>query len=74
METQITIDLSIVIISLVSFIGSILIAVFSFLSHRLVKGYDGQIKELFERTKDLPAIRECNRWVEKELKELQGKK
>jgi hypothetical protein len=36
-----------------------------FFGIRLIRKYDEQIRELFERTKDLPAVRESIRWLEK---------
>lgn len=50
-------------------IGSIFISVITAFVARLVKGYDSQVKELFERTEDLPAVRKEIEWVKNELSE-----
>lgn len=65
MENQITVSIATVI----SFVVSIVIGVFGFFVVRMVKGYDGQIKELFDRTKDLPGIRTDIDWLKEELKD-----
>lgn len=64
METQITINLTTIFFA----IFSIFVSIFGFFIVRMVKGYDGQIKEIFERTKDLPAIRESIEWIKDELR------
>lgn len=63
MENQITINLTGVIVAAFS----LFVSIFSFFILRMVKGYDGQIKEIFERTEDLPAIRTDISWIKDEL-------
>ncbi|MFX1587735.1 MAG: hypothetical protein ACFFC1_06250 [Promethearchaeota archaeon] len=63
METQITINWT----SIIFGVFSVIISVLGFLLLRIIKGYDSQIKELFERTKDLAAIKEAIDWIKKEI-------
>lgn len=64
METEITINWT----SIIFGIFSIILSLFGFIVFRIIKGYDGQIRELFERTKDIPAIKEAIDWIKEELR------
>lgn len=66
MEGQSTFDWTIII----AWCFSCVAGLFSFISLRIVSRYDGQFHELFERTKDLPAIREAIEEFEKRISEL----
>jgi len=41
---------------------------FGFFVKRMVKGYDDQIKDLYSKTQDLPAIREAIKWLKEDKK------
>jgi hypothetical protein len=66
LETQISINITTIIFTIVS----IVIGIFGFFLVRMVKGYDSQIKELFERTKDMSGIREAIDWLKCEIREV----
>jgi hypothetical protein len=44
-------------------------SLFGYLVIRLIRNYDDQIKELFECTRDLPAVRKDIEWLTDEWKE-----
>jgi hypothetical protein len=69
LETQVTLNLTNVLFA----IFGIIVSVFGFFIVRMVKGYDGQIKELFERTKDMSGIREAIDWLKCEIREINKK-
>lgn len=64
METKIVINVTTILFT----VFSIFMSVLGYFIVRTVKGYDKQIQELFERTKDIPAIREAIEWIKTELK------
>lgn len=66
LETKIIINYSTIIFTAFS----IIVSVFGFFIIRMVKGYDKQISELFDRTKDLPGIREAIDWIKCEVREI----
>jgi hypothetical protein len=53
LETKIVVNWSVILFV----INCIVLPIFGFFIHRMVKGYDDQIKELQERTEDLSTIR-----------------
>ena len=65
METQIVVNWTSVIFG----VFSVVISILGFFILRVIRGYDSQIKDLFERTKDLPAIKEAIEWIKEELRE-----
>ena len=66
METQVTINLTSVIFG----VFTIIVSIFGYFIVRMVKGYDSQIKELFERTRSLPGIETDIEWLKEECKKV----
>jgi hypothetical protein len=65
LETKIIINITAIIFSAFS----ILVCIIGYFIVRLVKSYDDKIRELFDRTEDLPAIRESIAWIKEDLRE-----
>lgn len=64
METQIVVNWT----SIIFGIFSVVLSILGFFLLRIIKGYDSQIKELFERTKDIPAIKTDIDWIKDEVR------
>ena len=64
METKIVINLTTIVFT----VFSIFVSIFGYFIVRMVKGYDSQIKELFDRTKDMSGIKTDIDWLKSEIK------
>jgi hypothetical protein len=54
--------------SVILFACSFVVNFFSFIVLRITSGYDKKIETLFEKTEDLPAIREAIEWIKETLR------
>ena len=66
METQIAVNYSTIVFTAFGLV----ISVFGFFIVRMVKKYDDQISELFDRTRDMPAIKTEIDWLKCEVREF----